>query len=229
MRHPKCPVVTSVGTEGANTVAVVAKADGTRTPSAVLTPQRLLATGARSSKHQLQHVGSEETKYYDFFRSPLRHYQSAVLDVSSCSERFPSTRVRIPGALEGGNIEHQITIDFAVDIPCMSKTFIDNHEKLRHKRTFPVPIGAISLHSADGSPLEILGCVRFTNKLLPVEALVLPPLGPDVMLIDNSIMKSFGAKLDWTTERLSFQDSTSTIPAIHVRHSIQSKYCSVIT
>ena len=49
------------------------------------------------------------------------------------------------------------------------------------------------------------------------------------MLIDNSNMKSFGAKLDWTAERLSFQDSKHTIPAIHVRRFIQSQYCSTIT
>ena len=49
------------------------------------------------------------------------------------------------------------------------------------------------------------------------------------MLLDNSIMKSFGAKLDWTTEYLSFQDSKHTIPAIHARRSIQSQYCFVIT
>ena len=163
----------------------------------------------------------------------MRHYQSAVLDVSSCSTRFPSTRVRIPGVLEGENIEHQLTIDSATNILCISKTFIDNHEKLRQKRIFPVPPGAFSLLSADGSPLEILGCVRFTlklgNKSLPVEALLLPHLWPDVMLTDNIIMKSFGAKLDWTTERLSFRDSNNTIPAIHVRRSIQSKQCSVIT
>ena len=120
-----------------------------------------------------------------------------------------------------------------MDIPCIPKTFIDNHEKLRNERILPVPSGAISLYSADGSPLEILGCVRFTlklgNKPLPVEALVLPHLGPDVMLIDNRIIKSFGAKLDWTTERLSFQDSYDTIPATHVRRSLKSKYCCFIT
>ena len=213
--------------------AASAKADGRRTLSAELTPKRLLGTRARSSKHQLQQVDSDETKYDDFFSSPLRHYQSAVLDVSSYSTRFPSTRVRIPGVLEGDNIEHQLTIDSATDIPYISKTFIDKHEKLRQKRIFPVPPGAISLRSADGSPLEILGYIRFTlelsNKSLPVEALVLPHLGPDVMLLDNSIMKSIGAKLDWTTERLSFQDSKHTIPAIHVRRSIRSQRCSVIT
>ena len=41
-RHPQCPVVIPVGTEGTNTVAVIAKADGRRTPAAVLTPQRPL-------------------------------------------------------------------------------------------------------------------------------------------------------------------------------------------
>ena len=211
--------MTPVGTKGTNTVAVSAKADSRRTPSAVLTPKRLLGTRVRSSKHQLrQVVDLDETKYDVFFSSPLRHSQPAVLDVSSHSTRFPSTRVRIPGVLEEDNIEHQLTIDSATDIPCMSKTFIDKHEKLRQKRIFPVPPGAISLRSADGSPLKILGYVRFTlklgNKSLPVEALVLPHLGPDVILLDNSIMKFFGAKLDWTTECLSFQDSRHTIPAV---------------
>ena len=65
-RHPQCPVVAPVGTEGTNTVAVIAKADGKRTPSAVSTPQRLLATGATSSKHQLQHVCSAEESFNDW-------------------------------------------------------------------------------------------------------------------------------------------------------------------
>ena len=224
--------MTPVGTKGTNTVAASARADGRRTPSAVLIPKRLAGTRVRSSKHQLQQ-DVDETKYDDFFSSPLRHSQPAVLDVSSYSTRFPSTRVRIPGVLEEDNIEHQLTIDSATDIPCISKTFIDKHEKLRQKCIFPIPPGAISLRSADGSPLQILGYVRFTlklgNKSLPVEALVLPHLGPDVMLLDNSIMKSFGAKLDWSTECLSFQDSTQTIPARHVKSSVQSEYCSVIT
>ena len=231
-RHPICPVVAPVGTKGTNTVVVSAKADGRRTPSAVLTPKRLLGTRVRSSKHQLQQ-DLDETKYDDFFSSLLRHSQPAVLDVSSYSTRFPSTRVPIPGVLEEDNIEHQLTINSATDIPCISKTFIDKHEKLRQKCIFPVPPGAISLRSADGSPLKILGYIRFTlklgNKSLPVEALVLPHLGPDVMLLDNSIMKSFGAKLNWTTECLSFQDSRHTIPAVHVRRSVQPQYCSVIT
>ena len=121
-----------------------------------------------------------------------------MLDVFSCLTRFPSTRVRIIGVLEGDNIEHQLRIDSATDVPCIAKIFIDDHEKLRHHRISPIPPNAISLHSADGTPLEILGCIRFTLKLgskfLPVEALVLPHLGPDAMLINNSITKAFAAK-----------------------------------
>ena len=63
--------MTPVGSEGTNTVEVIAKSGGRRTPSAVLTPQCPLATGARSSKHKLQHVGSEETNYDDFFSKSL--------------------------------------------------------------------------------------------------------------------------------------------------------------
>ena len=48
------------------------------------------------------------------------------------------------------------------------------------------------------------------------------------MLIDNSIMKSFRAKLDWAAERLSFEDSDVTIPATHTRRYLESKSCSVI-
>ena len=225
--------LTPVGTEGTNAVAASDRADGRRTPSAVLIPERLAGTRVRGSKHQRQQEDLDETKYNEFFSSPLRHSQPAVLNVSSYSTRFPSTRVRIPGVLEEDNIEHQLTIDSATDIPCISKTFIDKHEKLRQKCIFPIPPGAISLRSADGSPLQILGYIRFTlklgNKSLPVEALVLPHLGPDIMLLDNSIMKSFGAKLDWLTECLSFQDSLETIPARHVKSPVQSKYCSIIT
>ena len=68
----------------------------------------------------------------------------------------------------------------------------------------------------------------FGDKSLPVEALVLPHLGPDAML-DNSTMKAFGAELDWAAERRSFKDSNITIPATHTIQPIRSKYCSVIT
>ena len=78
----------------------------------------------------------------------------------------------------------------------------------------------------------MLGCIRFElklgNKYLPVEALGLPHLGPDAMLIDNSIIKALGAKLDWAAKRLLFKDSI-TIPSTHIRRPIRSKYYYVIT
>ena len=70
-------------------VAVAAEAYGRSTTTrqnhmseVALAPQRSLATVARRNKHRSQHIGSEETKHDDFFCSSLRHYQSAVLDVS---------------------------------------------------------------------------------------------------------------------------------------------------
>ena len=76
-----------------------------------------------------------------------------------------------------------------------------------------MPPGAINLSSADGSPLKILGYVRFQLTLgditLPVEALVLPSLGADIMLLDDTIMGAFGGVLDWSTEQLSFKTPKS--------------------
>ena len=49
------------------------------------------------------------------------------------------------------------------------------------------------------------------------------------MLIDNIIMKAFGAKLDWAAERLLFKDNNITIPATHTRRPIRLEYCTIIT
>ena len=53
----------------------------------------------------------------------------------------------------------------------------------------------------------MLGYVRFQltlgNITLPVEALVLPSLGPDTMLLDNTIVGAFEAVLDRSTEQLT--------------------------
>ena len=69
--HPQRPVVTTVGTEGINTVAVAAKTNGRSTgtrqnhlPEGV---QRSIATVARSNNYRSEHEGSEETKYDEFF------------------------------------------------------------------------------------------------------------------------------------------------------------------
>ena len=81
-----------------------------------------------------------------------------------------------------------------------------------------MPTEAVNLSSADGSPLKILGYVRFELTLgditLPVEAIVSPSLGPDIVLLDNSIMNAFGGVLDWSTEQLSFKTSQVEIKSI---------------
>ena len=65
------------------------------------------------------------------------------------------------------------------------------------------------------------------DESLPVKALVMPHLGPDVMLIDNSIMKAFGAKLDWAAERLSLRDINTTLPANGTKkHKVPVLFCS---
>lgn len=73
-----------------------------------------------------------------------------------------------------------------------------------------IPHGEINFKSADGSPREISGYIRFDltlgRKTMPMEALILPTLGPDA--------KAFGEKLDETAQTFSFIDSdlTSSFP-----------------
>ena len=48
----------------------------------------------------------------------------------------------------------------------------------------------------------------------PVEALVISSLRPDDILLDNSVMSLFGAKLDWKNLCINFHSSETTIPAV---------------
>ena len=97
------PVNTTVGTKNTNILAVAAKANGRSDTTrqqhlskVSLAPQCSYVAVARHPKDRSQYLDSCETKYNACFRSSLMYYQSAVLDVSSCTTRFPSTRVRIP-------------------------------------------------------------------------------------------------------------------------------------
>ena len=71
---------------------------------------------------------------------------------------------------------------------------------MKYTELFAVPTGAINLSSADGSSLKSLGYVRFELTLgditLPDEVFVSPSLGPDIMLLDHSIMNAFGGVPD---------------------------------
>ena len=106
-RHDQCPVNTTVGTKSTDTVAVAAKSDGRSdtTRQHHLSKVTLLAhhqclyiVVAKHPKHRPQYLDSRrcETKHNSSFCRFLAYYQSAVIDISSCTTRFPSARVRIP-------------------------------------------------------------------------------------------------------------------------------------
>ena len=156
---------------------------------------------------------NNNTEFQAFQMSALAGYPRgpAVLQTTS-------RRVRVPASINNLEVD-EITIDTACDIPCISQRFMRQHQTLKNTVILPVPPGAINLRSADGSPLKLKGYARFDLTLgeitLPVEALVLPSLGPDKMLLDNSIMGAFGAVLDWQAEQLTFKTSKVKIPAQH--------------
>ena len=123
-RHDQCPVETTVGTKSTNTVALAAKADGrsdttrqNHLSKVTLAPQCSYVAVAGHPKHRSRYLDSCETKHNAFFHSSLWYYQSVVLEFSSCTTRFLSTRVPIPHTLEGDNVENQLTINSATDIP----------------------------------------------------------------------------------------------------------------
>ena len=77
----------------------------------------------------------------------------------------------------------------------------------------PVPPAAVTLRAANGKPINVLGFLDFPltpSKITrTVTALVVPSLliGPDLMLLDNSVMSEFGAILDWENRTLSFSST----------------------
>jgi len=63
----------------------------------------------------------------------------------------------------------------------------------------------MNLSGPNGSPMQILRFISFTVVRLGeisrrVDALVVPSLGPDQILLDNDSMSCLGAVLDWDNE-----------------------------
>ena len=100
-----------------------------------------------------------------------------------------------------------------------STVFFKQHPTLCKARVETVPPSCMSLSAANGSSLEILGFIELSLTLGDItrrlDALVIPSLGPDQILLDNDVMSRFGAILDWRNQRLTFSSSTVTIPATH--------------
>ena len=88
----------------------------------------------------------------------------------------------------------------------------------------------MSLSAANGSSLEMLGFIKLSLTLgditRRIDALVIPSLEPDQILLDNYVMSRFGAILDWKNQRLTFSSSTVTIPATHRSPDARSQVTS---
>ena len=157
----------------------------------------------------------------------------------STALNFTPKRVRV-SARVNEYPAHNVTIDTAIDVPCIYVHFVQTHPTAQNTQVFAAPPGAINLSSADGPPLRILGYVRFQLTLeditQPIERLVLPSLGPDITLPNNTIMGAFRGVLDSSTEQMSLKTSQVTINASHRRvdvtvHPLNTATapCSVVT
>ena len=123
-----------------------------------------------------------------------------------------------------------------MDVPCISVKFVQTNPALKDTGLLAAAPEAINLSSADDS-LRILGYVRFLTLgdiTLPVKALVLPSLGPDIMLLDKNIMGAFGAVFDWRTEQLALKMYQVKLKASHLKvtappEDSSTAQCSVVT
>ena len=99
-----------------------------------------------------------------------------------------------------------ITADTATATSVVSQAWLKPHPTLRSVTIQPVPPSAVALRAANGAPFNVLGFVIFSLTLSTithdVEALVVPSLGPDSILLDNNVMSNFGAVLDWENQTI---------------------------
>ena len=58
-----------------------------------------------------------------------------------------------------------ITIDTASNAPCVADFLLRQHPTLKDAERLAVPRNEINIRSADGSKLEILGCIRFETYI----------------------------------------------------------------
>ena len=126
--------------------------------------------------------------------------------------------VQISGSVEDYPVP-AITVDTATDVSVVSHPWLMSHQTLRSVTTQPVPPTAVALRVANGASLNVLGFIVFSLALgtitHDVQALVVPSLGPDSILLDNSVMSIFGAVFDWENQVLSFPPTGNSIPAVH--------------
>ena len=172
----------------------------TFSPSVV--PQALYVSAVNSNFHHATLIRNGTLMLSTSAMSGYPKYSIAL--------NLSSKRLRV-NARVSNHPAHNVIMDTATDVPCISVNFVQTHPTKKDTENFVVPAGATNLRSADGSPLKSLGYFRFELTLgvitLPVEALELLSLGPDMTLLDNSIMNVFSGVLDWSTEQESFKTS----------------------
>ena len=112
-----------------------------------------------------------------------------------------------------------IPADTATDVSVVSHAWLKSHPTLHSVIIQPVPPTTVALRAANGSPLNVLGFVVFSLTLgtitHDVEALLVSSLGPDSILLDNSVTYIVGAVLDWENQVVSFPSTGDSIPAVH--------------
>lgn len=96
-------------------------------------------------------------------------------------------------------------MDTATDVSVVSHDGVQSHPTLPAVPLKLVPPAAVSLRAANGSPINDVG---FIDTTLTVTALVGPSLGPDSVLLDNSVMSEFGVILDRENQTLYFSSTT---------------------
>ena len=98
----------------------------------------------------------------------------------------------------------RVTVDTASDAPCVAFSFVKRHPTLKNEPIHAIPPAVLTLKAANGSVMEIRGFIRFDLQLVdvtrPVEALVISSLRADDILLDNSVMSLFGARLVWKNQ-----------------------------
>ena len=128
---------------------------------------------------------------------------------------FSSHRVHICGLI-GGFEMSRVTVDTASDVSCVAFSFVKRHPILKNEPIHAIPPAVLTLKAANRSVMEILKFIRFDlqpgDVTRPVEALVIPSLRPDDILLDNSVMTIFGAKRDWKNQCITFHSSETTSP-----------------
>ena len=176
------------------------KKKGRNTSDIWLPQQGMHIASVAASKHRskvLQHELKKWRfqKYSSAVRSPITRSNQHRW-ISQSAHQHGYARKQESAAIKEN--EQQVTIDTAIDVPCIAHQFIRQHALLRNARVLPVLIGAINLRSAAGlkkkKKKKIVEYIRFNLMTKHYQALVLPHLGPDMLIIDNGVMHAFGTK-----------------------------------